>query len=61
MRSPEEMSHVTIGFQKANLGFADTETIRREKIDQTLELKHPAWLDDVIVIKKTPEQNIRKN
>ena len=41
-----------IGFH----GLADIPTIFQEKIDQTLENKHPAWLDDIIVVTKGPKQ-----
>ena len=34
-------------FLKGFYGLADIPTIFQEKIDQTLEYKHPAWLDDV--------------
>ena len=33
-------------------GLADIPTIFQEKIDHTLENKHPAWLDDIIVVTK---------
>ena len=39
-------------FLKGFYGLADIPTIFQEKIDQTLENKHPAWLDDIIVVTK---------
>ena len=40
---------------------ADIPTIFQEKIDQTLGNKHPAWLDDIlVVIKGTKEQHKRE-
>ena len=40
---------------------ADIPTIFQEKIDQTLENKHPAWLDDILVVTKgTKEQHKRE-
>ena len=41
-------------------GLADIPTLFQEKIDQTLESKHPAWLDDILVVTKgTKEQHKR--
>ena len=39
---------------------ADKPTIFREKIDQTLENKHPAWLDDIIVVTKGSKEEHMK-
>ena len=39
-------------FLKRFYVLADIPTIFQEKIDQTLENKHPAWLDDIIVVTK---------
>ena len=42
-------------------GLADIPTIFLEKIDQTLENKHPAWLDDIIVVTKgSKEEHMRE-
>ena len=46
-------------FLKGFYGLADIPTIFQETIDQTLENKHPAWLDD-IVTKGTKEQHKRE-
>ena len=43
-------------FLKGFYGLADIPTIFPEKIDQTLENKHPAWLDDIIVVTKGSKQ-----
>ena len=43
-------------FLKGFYGLADIPTIFQEKIDQTLENKHPAWLDDIIVVTKGSKQ-----
>ena len=43
-------------FLKGFYGLADIPTIFQEKIDQTLENKHPAWLDDVILVTKGSKQ-----
>ena len=48
-------------FLKGLYGLADIPTIFQEKIDQTLENKHPAWLDDILVVTKgTKEQHTRE-
>ena len=48
-------------FLKGFYGLADIPTIFQEKIDQTLENKHPAWLDDILVVtKRTKEQHKRE-
>ena len=39
-------------FQKGFYGLADIPTIFQERIDTTLEHKHPAWLDDIIIVTK---------
>ena len=43
-------------FSKGFYGLADIPTIFQENIDQTLKNKHPAWLDDIIVVKKASKQ-----
>ena len=43
-------------FLKGFYGLADIPTIFQEKIDQTLENKHPAWQDDIIVVTKGSKQ-----
>ena len=35
-------------FLKGLYGLTDIPTIFQERIDKTLEFKHPAWLDDII-------------
>ena len=37
-------------FLKGFYGLADIPTIFQERIDKTLEFKHPAWLDDIIIV-----------
>ena len=39
-------------FLKGFYGLADIPTIFQERIDTTLEHKHPAWLDDIIIVTK---------
>ena len=39
-------------FLKGFYGLTDIPTIFQERIDKTLEYKHPAWLDDTIKITK---------
>ena len=39
-------------FLKGFYGLADIPTILQERIDTTLEHKHPAWLDDIIIVTK---------
>ena len=39
-------------FLKRIYGLADTPTIFQELIDKTLEIRHPAWLDDIIILTK---------
>ena len=52
------------GYYRFLIGFydlADIPTVCHEKIDKTLESKHPAWLDDVLVVTKRPiEQHKRE-
>ena len=47
-------------FLKGFYGLADIPTIFQEKIDQTLENKHPAWLDDIIVVTKGSKEEHMK-
>ena len=47
-------------FLKGFYGLADILTIFQEKIDQKLENKHPAWLDDIIIVTKDQRNNTRK-
>ena len=39
-------------FLKGFYGLADVPTIFQERIDTTLEHKHTAWLDDIIIVTK---------
>ena len=39
-------------FLKGFYGLADIPTIFQERIDKTLDFKHPAWLDDIIIVAK---------
>ena len=39
-------------FLKGFYGLADIPTIFQEKIDKTMENKHPVWLDDILVVTK---------
>ena len=39
---------------------ADIPTVCQEKIDQTLDNKHPAWLDDIIVVTKGSKKEHKK-
>ena len=39
-------------FLKGFYGLADIPTIFQERIDKTLDFKHPAWLDDIIIVTK---------
>ena len=48
-------------FLKGFYGLADIPTIFQEKIDQTLKNKHPAWLDDIIIVTKGRRNNTKKN
>ena len=47
-------------FPKKFYGLADIPTIFQEKIDQTLENKHPAWLDNIIVVTKGLKVHYKK-
>ena len=47
-------------FLKGFYGLADIPTIFQEKIDQSLENKHPAWLDDIIVVTKGSKEQHKK-
>ena len=47
-------------FRKEFYGLADIPTIFQEKIDQTLENKHQAWLDDIIVATKGSKEQHKK-
>ena len=47
-------------FLKGFYGFADIQTILQEKNDQTLENKHPAWLDDIIVVTKGSKERYKE-
>ena len=39
-------------FLKGFYGLADIPTVFQERIDKTLEFKHPAWLDDIFIVTK---------
>ena len=41
-----------LSFLEGFYGLADIPTIFQERIDTTLEHKHPAWLDDTIIVIK---------
>ena len=47
-------------FLKGFYGLVDIPTIFQEKIDQTLENKHPAWLDDIIIVTKGPKEQYKR-
>ena len=47
-------------FLKGFYGLADIPTVFWDKIDQTLENKHPAWLDDIIGVTKSSEEQHKK-
>ena len=47
-------------FKKGFYGLADIPTIFQEKIDRTLEYCTPAWLDDIIVVKRGTRQDHEK-
>ena len=47
-------------FLKGFYGLADIPTIFQEKINQTLENKHPAWLDDIIIVTNGSKEQHRK-
>ena len=44
-------------FLKGFYGLADIPTVFQEKIDQTLDNKHPAWLDIIVVTKGSKEEH----
>ena len=44
-------------FSKGFYGLADIPTIFQERIDKTLEFKHPAWLDDIVIVTKGIEKH----
>ena len=44
--------HRILPFLKGFYGLAKIPTIFWEQIDETLEFKHPAWLDDIIIVTK---------
>ena len=52
-------------FLKGFYGLADIPTIFQERIDRTVEFKHPAWLDDIIFVTKGTiekhEAEVKKN
>ena len=48
-------------FLKGFYGLAYIPTIFQEKIDQTLENKHPAWLDNIIVVTKGSKEQQKKS
>ena len=47
-------------FLKGFYGLADIPTIFQERIDQTLENKNPAWLDNIIVVTKGSKEEHMK-
>ena len=47
-------------FLKGFYSLADIPTIFQKKIDQTLENKHPARLDDIIIVTKGPKEQHKK-
>ena len=47
-------------FLKGFYGLADIPTVFQEKIHQTLDNKHPAWLDDIIVVTKGSKEEHKK-
>ena len=47
-------------FLEGFYGLAEIPTIFQDKIDQTLENKHPAWLDDIIVVTKGSKEQHKK-
>ena len=47
-------------FPEGFYGLADIPTVFQDKIDQTLENKHPAWLDDIIVVTKGSKEQHKK-
>ena len=47
-------------FLKGFYGLADIPTIFQEKTDKTLENKHPAWLDDILVVTKGKKEQHKR-
>ena len=47
-------------FLESFYSLADIRTILQEKMDQTLEHKHPAWLDDLVVVTKVSKEEHKK-
>ena len=47
-------------FLKGFYGLANIPTIFQKKIDQSQENKHPAWLDDIIVVTKGSKEQHKK-
>ena len=47
-------------FLKGFFGLADIPTMFQETIDQTLENKHPAWLDDILIVTKGPKEQHKR-
>ena len=47
-------------FLKRFYGLADIPTIFQKRIDKTLEFKHPAWLDDIIIVTKGSGENTKR-
>ena len=45
---------------KGFYGLADIPTIFQERIDKTLEFKHLAWLDDIIIVTKRTIENTKR-
>ena len=56
LRRDRRKFHRLLPFPLGFYGLANIPTIFQEKIDQTLENKHPAWLDDIIVVTKGSEE-----
>ena len=48
-------------FLKGFYGLADIPTVFQEKSDKTLENKHPAWLDDILVVTKGPKEQHKRD
>ena len=48
-------------FLKGFYGSTDIPTVFQEKIDQTLENKHPAWLDDSIIVTNGSKEQQKRN
>ena len=47
-------------FRKRLYGLAEIPAILEKKIDQTLENKHPAWLNDITVVTKDSNEQHKK-